>query len=304
LSEPVVRARVGKRLARDAELSDVQVNVHVEEPPRLTVVRAGQVVAERRFEDFPARCNARRDAIAVAVALALERAPEPAVSAAGNGSNEAGATTQAGDAAEGQGRQQPNAARASDTAAAQQSNYRGPSPLPSLALELGGHAGAIAVLEVLPGVAFAGLLGADVQLPMGVRLSLSAIGSLPQEDEALGARVESRLLLGRLLGCVELGGSALAVEGCGGALAGAVFAEGLGYASTRSTELAYMGLVVRAALRYPAQGVLSVRLALDGLLPLVRPSYAVREPPNGGLATATPAPIGAALALEFVLALP
>jgi len=308
LSEAVVRARVGKRLARDAELSNVEVIVHAGDPPRLTVLRAGQRVAERRFEDFPTRCSARRDAIAVAVALALERAPEAAPSTAAGPAGETGSTPSEAAPTANEASPAPTAR----PAAAQGAGTRaGAEPRPDEAavtsgssLRLGAHAGATAMLEILPGAALAGVLGADVALPIGVRLSLSAIASLPQEDEALGATVESQLLLGRLLGCTDLTASQLAVEGCGGALAGAALAEGLGYASTRRTELAYAGIVARVALRYPAESLLSVRLSLDGLLPLVRPSYAVREQPGPGLATVTPAPVGAGLSLEIVLALP
>jgi hypothetical protein len=309
LSEAVVRARVAKRLARNAELSNVQVVVHAEEPPRLTVLRAGQVVAERRFEDFPARCNARRDAIAVAVALALERAPETAPSAPSTTEPTPSTTEPAASTPS----PAPSATSPSPSATIQPATSASDTEQDTpdddtssdSALKLGAHAGALAVLQILPGLAFAGVLGVDIGLPLaGLRVSLSAVASLPQEDDALGATVQSQLLLGRLLGCTDLSASELALEGCGGLLAGAVFAEGLGYASTRGTELGYAAVLARVALRYPAGGAISARIALDGLLPIVRPSYAVREQPGPGLAALTPAPIGAALSLEVVLALP
>jgi hypothetical protein len=308
LSEAVVRARVAKRLARDAELSNVEVVVHAEDPPRLTVLRAGQVVAERRFEDFPARCNARRDAIAVAVALALERAPEAAPSASSTtepAPSTAGPAASTPSPAPSATSPSPSAAPALATSAGDTEQDAPDGLISAGTLKLGAHAGALAVLEILPSLAFAGVLGVDLGLPRAsLRVSLSAVASLPQEDDALGATVKSQLLLGRLLGCTDLSASELALEGCGGVLAGAVFAEGLGYTSTRSTELGYAAVLARVALRYPANGVISARIALDGLLPIVRPSYAVREQPGPGLATVTPAPIGAALGLEVVLALP
>lgn len=325
LNQDVVRARVLKRLARGASLpDDVHVTVYVADAPRLEVARGGRVVAERRFEGFPARCNARRDAIAVAVALAIERMPELDGEADGTAPGDArgeapnAATTPAagsvtpGEAPGSEQAPPPDAPAAPNDSAA---------PLPTLAspdeddgaprsgtaaLRLGAHAGVLALAELLPSLAAAGVLGAELALPeTSLRFALSALASLVNEDARLGATIESRLLLGRLLGCTAFGvGAGFDLEGCAGVLAGAVLAQGRGYATTRGTELAYAALLARAALRYPAGGVISARIALDGLAPVVRPSYAVRETPDNGLATLTPAPIGGALSLEIVLSIP
>jgi hypothetical protein len=308
LSEAVVRARVLKRLAQDARLSDVQVIVHVTDTPRLEVLRGGQRIAERRFENFPASCNARRDAIAVAVALAIERARE--AEAAPGTQTGTPATTTAGptapatsDAATAPATTTPEPASAAD-AEAQAPAEDEASDGGETALGLGAHAGAAALLEILPGVAFAGVLGADVSLG-DVRVSLSALASLEQSNDVLGAEIDSRLLLGRALACTDLTQLGdFALEGCAGALAGAAFARGRGYDSNRSTELAYAAALARAALRFPARGVLAGRLALDGLVPVVRPSYLLREAGGDETTAVTPAPIGAALGVEVVLTLP
>lgn len=306
MSEAVVRARVLKRLARDASLSDVQVTVHIAETPRIEVARGGQLIAERRFESFPASCNARRDAIAVAVALAIERAREadaaPVTPVTGAESTTASDTTTASStapAAAAPASAAPAAEPDEPEAAADDASGGGAS-----ALALGAHAGVAAVLEVLPALAFAGVLGADVALG-AVRLSLSALASLEQRDDVLGAAIDSRLLLGRALACGDLASlGSVALEGCAGALGGAVFAGGYGYESDRSAEFAYVAALARAALRFPARGVLSGRLALDGLVPVVRPSYLLREGESDQTTAVTPAPIGASLSVEVVLTLP
>lgn len=312
MSEAVVRARVLKRLAQGASLSDVRIIVHVADTPRLDVLRAGQVIAERRFENFPASCNARRDAIAVAVALALERARE--VEAAPTAEASAPATTTT--TATATTTTTTEAAPSTATAPAEQTGAASPQepaePIEEAsddgdsdsALDLGAHAGAAAILEVLPGLAFAGVLGADVAFGE-IRVSLSALASLQQSDDALDASISSRLLLGRALACADLTRLAdIAFEGCAGALAGAAFASGDGYAIDRSTELAYVAALARGAVRFPARGVLAGRLALDGLVPLVRPSYLLGKGASDETTAVTPAPVGASLAVEVVLTLP
>ena len=313
-----MRARVLRRLAPEARLSDVQIVVHVgDAAPRLEVSRGGQRIAERRFENFPTRCNARRDAIAVAVALAVERAHEAPAAAT---SADAPGTTQA-TSAEGQASTVSAAAtapsNASDGAASAPSAHAravGDAPQDEPAddgsdervLTPGMHAGVALLLEVLPAAAFVGVLGADAVLgSSSVRVSLSGLFSLTQRDDVLGAAIESRVLLGRLLVCTDLAAlDDFGVEGCGGVLAGAVFAAGRGYQSDRSTELAYAGLLARAGLRFPAKGWLSARLFVDGLVPIVRPAYVLREAATDDTTAVTPAPLGAALGLEIVLTLP
>ncbi len=314
-----MRARVLKRLARDASLSDVQVVVHLADTPRLEVSRAGQVIAERRFESFPASCNARRDAIAVAVALAIERAREaqdaPRASAsAGPGAASGNTSDATTESAVVPAATAPAATTPAPSEAAPAPDASEPDEPESAAddageggdssLGLGAHAGVAAVLEVLPALAFAGVLGADAAFG-DVRLSVSALATLEQRDDVLGAAIDSRLLLGRALACGDLTSlGSIALEGCAGALAGAVFAEGYGYDSNRRTELAYVAALARAALRFPARGVISGRLALDGLVPVLRPSYVLREGESDQTTAVTPAPIGAALSVEIALTLP
>jgi hypothetical protein len=312
LSEAVVRARVLKRLAQDASLSDVQVIVHVADTPRLEVLRGGQLIAERRFESFPASCNARRDAIAVAVALAIERAREVEAAATADASTPAAtpatatasATTEAAPSSAATPPEQASAPSEAASAQEPAEPVEEASDDGSSALELGAHVGAAALLEILPGLATAAVLGADVAFG-DVRVSVSGLASLDQSDDVLGASIDSRLILGRALVCGDLTRLGdVAFEGCAGALAGAVFASGDGYDTDRSTELAYVAALARAALRFPARRALAGRLALDGLVPVVRPSYLLREAPGDGTTAITPAPIGASLALEIVLTLP
>jgi hypothetical protein len=166
------------------------------------------------------------------------------------------------------------------------------------------HAGAAVLFEVLPAGSLAGVLGVELLADPALRLALSLLGSLPQSDARLGAAIESQLVLARLLGCAQLGAGWLVLEGCGGALGGAVFAEGRGYARDARDAIGYAALLARAALRVPARGSLSVRLAVDGLLPLLRPAYDVREGGSAAFASVRVAPVGAALGIEVALALP
>jgi len=106
-------------------------------------------------------------------------------------------------------------------------------------------------------------------------------------------------LLGRLLVVRSMNLDDFAVEGGVGVLAGAVFAQGDGYESDRSTQLAYLAPLARAALRFPAQNVVMVRVALDGLVGAVRPSYAVRVGDAAERDSRTPGTFGFAASLEL-----
>jgi hypothetical protein len=319
LSQSALRARVLERLSRQARLSDVDVVVHVDARMQLEVWRAGQRIAVRRFEALPARCGARRDAIAVAIALALERegesAPE-AGSAALAGTDAVPSNAAQPSAAQPNAAQPPSAAQPPTDAqppSAAQPNAAQPPPAiaepsassePAEASFFAVHAGAAVLFEALPSNALVAVLGVELLADPALRFAFSAIASLPQRDERLGASIESQLVLGRLLGCGQLRAGVLVLEGCAGALGGAVFAEGRGYAADSDESIGYAALVARGALRFPAESSLSLRLALDGLLPLVRPEYAVREGTSMEFAAITVAPVGAMLGLEVVLALP
>lgn len=100
-----LRGRVPRYLAPGIRASDLQVEVDLERrPARFSVRRNGELVAERRFERLPAGCAERRDALALAIAVAIEHAaPPPNIDGAASksagpasGSSTSAGTTQPG----------------------------------------------------------------------------------------------------------------------------------------------------------------------------------------------------------------
>jgi len=73
ISERGLRDRVQQYLARQIPVDGLRIVVDLAEP-RFRVLHAGALVAERRFERPPARCSERRDALALAIVLAIEHA--------------------------------------------------------------------------------------------------------------------------------------------------------------------------------------------------------------------------------------
>jgi hypothetical protein len=89
----VTQAALGPRVAHwlkpDADVHELSVAVRAREAPlRFTLRRSGQPIAQRSFEVLPTRCADRLEAVAIAIALALEHAagnPEWRETEAGTG---------------------------------------------------------------------------------------------------------------------------------------------------------------------------------------------------------------------------
>lgn len=77
VSAPALRARTARYLVRTDQLASLTIEVDAQ-VPQFRVLRAGTLVAERRFTHAPTDCAERRDALALAVAIAIEQvAQEP-----------------------------------------------------------------------------------------------------------------------------------------------------------------------------------------------------------------------------------
>jgi hypothetical protein len=73
-----LRERIAKYLSPQARIQGLSIAVRIEgDSAGFRVLRGSSVIAERRFARVPAECAERRDAIAVAVAVAIENAVPP-----------------------------------------------------------------------------------------------------------------------------------------------------------------------------------------------------------------------------------
>jgi hypothetical protein len=140
---------------------------------------------------------------------------------------------------------------------------------------------------------------ADLALSVGA-LRLSVGGLLTGEAASpLGSgTAEASLIAGRAMVC--LGTEKESFEGCAGVAAGAVSASGRDYFDEGSTTLGMVAPFARLAARYPKEGLLAVRIALDGLLHVMRPELRVEG--QGG-AEDSGSLVGAAASVELVLSI-
>jgi len=75
VSASALRARTAQYLDRVEQLSELTIEVDLQ-VPQFRVLREGQLLAERRFARAPSDCTERRDALALAVAIAIEQVAE------------------------------------------------------------------------------------------------------------------------------------------------------------------------------------------------------------------------------------
>jgi hypothetical protein len=75
VSAPALRARTAQYLDRVEPLSELTIEVDLQ-VPQFRVLRDGTLLAERRFARAPSDCAERRDALALALAIAIEQVAE------------------------------------------------------------------------------------------------------------------------------------------------------------------------------------------------------------------------------------
>jgi hypothetical protein len=90
VTKAALQARVRHWLDASTALDDVAVEVRAAaRPPAFVVLRSGSIIAERRFPVLPTQCRDRLDALAIAIALALENAAHTSTSAQREGASDA-----------------------------------------------------------------------------------------------------------------------------------------------------------------------------------------------------------------------
>jgi hypothetical protein len=339
VNEAALEPRVRRWLDGAAPREDVAVAVDAGAPKvAFSVLRAGAVIAERRFDVLPRDCGDRLDAIAVAIAVAIEHAS----SSASAGGEPGAPTSDAPARAPGQkdrGRGQASVAEAPPPAEAEApeatttdappaneplaepvepeldpqqeaapssaepeldpQREAAPSSATTSANRL--FAGASLLLGVLPEAALALTAGGELQRS-ALRMSAAALITPVESETPLGeGRAHSRLLAARAHACLGTPLSGFDLEGCAGVAGGVVLAEGEGFPRDAEASMMWLAGVLRAAVRYPESSPISLRFALDGLLAARYPELQTRAPTEDSSA---PGPAAAAASLELVIALP
>jgi hypothetical protein len=325
VTEPALRSRVQRWLKPQAIAPDVHVEVDAAAtPPRFAVQRGGQDVAARSFDVLPEACSDRLDAIAIAVALAIEHATQPESAEA----TAPGTSTTAPDASAPSQEAEPEAPPATPApdeakrAAAREEQEKEKDQEPEqteadrraasargVAPRL--YAGGGVIYKVLPELVPAFALGTDLPLdsfrlgrewPLTwLRLDAALLATLQTSTDIGPGQLKANLLGGRVLTCSEVALAAFAIATCSGVGGGAALASGSNYIVRKHAAAVWLAGIARVSVRFPASSVVSLRLAADGLVNIVRPKLVV-EGDNGE--TRTAGVVGIAGSLELLLALP
>jgi hypothetical protein len=337
ITHAALLARVLHWLEPSLEIGDVQVLVRGRaRPPSFVVQRGTGSPAERSFDVLPARCRDRVDAMALAIALALEEAARvesaaPTAAAVPDAEDSpllgTGLELQPGwddgpsaapprvlpGSSAGAG-SEPNPSPEADAVAPTPTPDRAPvapppdasssAAVPEAATDAAVHvrlrAGADGMIEALPEPVLGLHAGVELVLEPERRwsLGLDALVTSESETPVSGGRVFARLYMGRAVACFGWPAGDAALEGCAGTALGASAARGEFGSSGETTTLFWASVLARAALRYPREGRVGARLAIDGFANVARPAYRVL-----GGDTLMAERFGAAASLELIVAL-
>jgi hypothetical protein len=312
VTEPALRSRVQRWLKPQSIAPDVRVQVDAAaSPPRFSVRRGSEEVAARSFDVLPAACGDRLNAIAIAVALAIEHATHPESTEAAppdTGATPPSDTNTTAPEVEkpAQTPETPPNTALPTTSATPPEEKKQEEPQETeadrraaRARRLGPHvyAGGGVMFEVLPEPVGAFALGADLPLAW-LRLDAALLATTRSTTDIDPGKVHTNLLAGRALVCAE---APFGLAGCAGAGGGAALASGTGYLQPNHTAAAWLAGIVRGSMRFPASARLSLRLAADALFNIVRPQLVVKGT-DGGKAAGRK--VGVAGSLELLLALP
>jgi hypothetical protein len=336
LQERIARHR-GSSGAKAAELR-FELQVDNEQSAELRVFRGDVLVSRRLFEHLPKACSELRDTVALSIALALEGVASDAVPANEAEDTTSGSQGTSGNATKAAARSSartPDAARENEPAAREQQRaLERPVPIAEappvlieqtkpvaaedptevedaaadaaeggagLSIRLQPHLGGRVLVEALPAAVWAGALGVELWFDPHIAFDVSALASTLTQSAFARGRVNSRLVGAELLGCSSWNYASFAAQACLGATAAACYAAGNDYpAGDGDATQLWAATAARLALRWPNEGLIAVRLALQFHVNLMRPDLRVENAPGQQL---RPAVVGGSLGLDVIVAL-
>jgi hypothetical protein len=327
----VLRARISHYLGGASMPTTIAIDVVLaRETAVFRLLRGGQVLAERRFERERERCAEWRDALALAIAVAIEHAPPPSAAGGAEAADTPAATSSAPSTAAAQPASPLPAAitrptesapviaeqGANDTADIEPELDAEPEPEPESEAdpqrappqELARrpterwmvHVGGVYLLEALPAPAPALKVGAEHALVPTFRIGLAGLMSANIEVPFEGGRVENQLFGGQVTACLNSPLRPAILLGCAGASAGHIRARGLDYTLEQRAGMFWLGILVRAAIELPATSTLALRVSADARANLLRPELRLNRRGSDPIGRAI-LPIGGSFAIDFVL---
>ena len=240
---------IGSWLGADAVDPDVSIEVRGSpDQPRVVAfrtLRAGHVIANRRFDPGPERCEHLHAALGLAIAMAIKASLIDEL---------AGTPTEA----------RPPGQEASVDA--------------NRPWAIGTNA--LVALAVLPDAAY----GADLRIeralghPFGVRLGLLGLASVGERFDGTPGQFDVWLVAPRVDFCVRVELShRFRAQGCLGLSGGALYAQGRDFAQSQGSLVPWLAAVNGVDFMADLGANWSVDVAATLILPLVRPSIVVRR---------------------------
>jgi hypothetical protein len=256
-----------KRLADQvaAWLGDDEVDVRIEVDVRgddehtlalsFTLRRDGEVIAERRFDPAPERCNDLHAVVGLAIALAIDATLLESV-----------------------GKPPPPVA---DEPATDTEKPLAPPPLRSAApprkrprpWRLHLDASARVAIGAPPGVSGGGELGLEATWRELLDLRVAALGLTAGRQQLGDGSARLSAVAARLDGCAGPRLGRVRPRGCLGALAGPAFGVGQGFESDSSAVVAWAAATFGADLRVFLSPRVALSFEADGILTIVRPTF-------------------------------
>ncbi|MCW5831688.1 MAG: hypothetical protein KIS78_04445 [Labilithrix sp.] len=236
-----------------------------------TIARGGDALGERRFDRPPRDCGERQRLVGIALAVALERL----VSSSSRSPREVPDV------------EAPGSTEAPSPAVVPEAEPRAPASRPravelprtdrprSWSLTAAGYAAGSAGFFPTVGGGGGGAVGARVgrwSLDVGAEWQGGLTYALGPGD------VDTSLLAGNAAGCAELGArSRTRLGACAGAMIGRWRAEGRGYGRDAQALQPWVAASLGLRAYYAVGAAVDLRLAVDGVLPLLRPTVEVRD---------------------------
>lgn len=294
------------------------------------LLRAGRVLAERRFDRVPESCAEWRDAIAVTIAVAIEHAPPPSTAEERSGVHSAPGMKPADTARQQTVSPQSNTRPVGEPVGADEASAPSPepppkpkpepSPEPAIEPEPANEpdsppepprrprerwmvqAGGAYLLEALHAPAVAFRAGGERALVPGFRIGLAGLVSARVKVPFEGGRVESQLFGGELTGCLNTPVPPVLLIGCAGTSAGLVHARGREYTLGLNADMFWLGALLRVGVELPATSTFALRLVADARANLLRPQLRLNRQSADPVRRPT-SPIGGSFGVDLVLRL-
>jgi hypothetical protein len=332
VTTPALRTRIAGYLSPGEIAGGLAIEVDLSrQPAGFRVLRGGALIAERRFEWLPTRCAERRDAIALAIAVAIEHSVAPVdvvpdsdsapLATAAEGTETPASALDAPPSpprrAAAQAPEAPPAAAEGDDAPADvDARAAEPSqePAPGAAADRQGpaaqrpserfmlRAGGLYLVDALPTPAAALTFGAEYAVLPELRVGLAGLVSARVELAFEGGRVENQLFGGELVGCVNTPFLSMILLGCTGTTAAYVHARGFDYTIEQQDGMVWFAVLLRGAIELPATSTLAFRVVADARVNLLRPELSLERPGSSPLTHAV-SPLGGSIGADLIVRL-